>query len=496
MKGALRHPSFGNRNSAFDTQSCNDLQFLPTIFVDAQACLILPPTFLYNKQPMSKNVVIIGNGIAGVTAARYIRKWSDFNITIISAETKHFFSRTALMYIYMGHMRYQDTKPYEDHFWEKNRIDLIHDRVTGIDAAGKSLSLEQGNAINYDVLIIATGSKSRFFGWPGQDLKGVQGLYGIPDLEAMETYTKDINRAVVVGGGLIGIEMVEMLHSRNIPVTFLVRETNYFEHLFPLEESQIINQEIRDHHVDLQLQTELKEALGDNDGRVRAIVSSKDEEIPCQFLGLTTGVAPNIGIVEASDVETNRGVLVDEFLQTNMPDVYAIGDCAEFREDGIGYRRIDQLWYTGRHQGKTVARTICGVQQRYNPPLFFNSAKFFSIEYQTYGTISAKPEEGIETLLWISDRKKELIRINYRKDNQQVVGFNLLGIRFRHALCEKWLLEKRTIDYVLTHLAEANFDPEFYKKYEPELVATYNRQNPDNPVQMAPKKGVLANIFG
>ncbi len=444
---------------------------------------------------MSKKVVIIGNGIAGVTAARYIRKWSDFEITIISAETKHFFSRTALMYIYMGHMRYEDTKPYEDDFWEKNRINLIQDRVTAIHTDGRQLTLQQGNAVSYDVLIVATGSSSRFFGWPGQELKGVQGLYGMPDLEQMEQYTQNINRGVVVGGGLIGIEMVEMLHSRNIPVTFLVREKNYFELLFPIEEAEMINQEIRDHHIDLQLSTELKEALGDADGCVRAVISSKDEEIPCEFLGLTTGVAPNIGIVADSNIETNRGVVVNEFLETNIPDVYAIGDCAEFNQDDIGYRRIDQLWYTGRHQGKTVARTICGIRQRYNKPLFFNSAKFFSIEYQTYGTIEPNPGEDIASLLWMSDRNKELIRINYQKDSGQVIGFNLLGIRFRHAVCEKWLLEKKTIDYVLTHLEEANFDPEFYEKYEQHLLDKYNQQNPSKPVQLAPKKGVLASLF-
>lgn len=419
---------------------------------------------------MSKHIVIIGNGIAGVTAARYIRKWSNFRITIISAETKHFFSRTALMYIYMGHMRYQDTKPYEDHFWEKNRIDLIQDYVTAIDVAGKKVTLSQYDDLPYDVLINATGSKSKFFGWPGQDLDGVQGLYGMPDLRMMEHFTAGIDRAVVVGGGLIGIEMVEMLHARNIPVSFLVREKSYFDYLLPAEESEMINQEIRDHHVDLQLGTELKEALGDASDRVRAVVTSKGEEIPCQFLGLTTGVTPNIDVIAASEVETNRGVLVNEYLETSAPDVYAIGDCAEFREDGIGYRRIDQLWYTGRRQGKTVARTICGYRTAYQSPIFFNSAKFFNIEYQTYGKIEANPPETIATKMWQSDRQKGLIRINYEKASGRVIGFNLLGVRFRHAVCEKWLREGRKIDDVLAHLPEANFDPEFFKKYESNLV--------------------------
>lgn len=444
---------------------------------------------------MSKRVVIIGNGISGITAARYIRKWSDHSITVISAETDHFYSRTALMYIYMGHMRFEDTKPYEDHFWRKNRIELVREYVHSIHTDARELHLGSGRTVSYDILILAVGSKSRFFGWPGQNLKGVQGLYGIPDLENMETYTHGIEHAVVVGGGLIGIEMVEMLHSRHIPITFLIREKSYFNHVLPPEESEIINQEIRDHHIDLRLQTELKEALGDNEGRVRAIISSEDEEIPCQFLGLTTGVTPNIDIVEQSNVETNRGIIVNEFFETSIPDVYAIGDCAEYNKDGIGYRRLDQLWYTGRNHGKAVARVICGNRTPYRKPLFFNSAKFFNIEYQTYGTIETQPEDDIASLLWTSEREKELIRINYRKEDQVVIGFNLLGIRFRHVVCEKWILEERTVDYVLENLSAASFDPEFYTSYERQMVSSYNEQNPAQQITMKPSKGLFASVF-
>ena len=102
---------------------------------------------------MSKHVVIIGNGIAGVTAARFIRKLSDFRITMISAETDHFYARTALMYIYMGHLRYRDTKPYEDDFWSKNRIDLVRGYVTRIDTDNKEVHVGGGRALGYDVLL-------------------------------------------------------------------------------------------------------------------------------------------------------------------------------------------------------------------------------------------------------------------------------------------------------------------------------------------------------
>src|ERR1700704_477975 len=128
------------------------------------------------------HIVIIGNGIAGITTARHIRKLSDHEITVISSESKHFFSRTALMYIYMGHMKFEHTKPYEDWFWEKNRINLLYARVSEINSNEKRCVLDDGEKISYDKLVIACGSKSNKFGWPGQDLPGVQGLYSIQDV--------------------------------------------------------------------------------------------------------------------------------------------------------------------------------------------------------------------------------------------------------------------------------------------------------------------------
>ena len=115
------------------------------------------------------HIVIIGNGISGITAARYIRKLSDFKITVISAETKYFYSRTALMYIYMGHMTYENIKPYENWFWEKNRIELLQEYVTNVDTTNKKVQLQNGENIAYDKLILATGSASNKFGWKGQE---------------------------------------------------------------------------------------------------------------------------------------------------------------------------------------------------------------------------------------------------------------------------------------------------------------------------------------
>lgn len=409
---------------------------------------------------MPRHIVIVGNGITGITAARFIRKLSDDRITVISSETDHFYARTALMYIYMGHMRYQETKPYEDHFWTRNRIDLVRGYAMRIDTQAKVVQIADGNDIAYDSLLLATGSKSNTFDWPGQDLQGVQGLYGMQDLALMERSTRGIQHAVVVGGGLIGIEMVEMLHARHIPVTFLVRENRYMDYLLPREESELIHEEILEHGIDLRLGTELKAIRGTESAC--AVQTSHNESIDCQFVGLTAGVHPNIDLASASGIQTGRGILVNEFFETNVPDIYAAGDCAEFQTDGIGNRRIEQLWYTGRAHGKVVAYTLSGQRTAYRRGVFYNSAKFFTIEYQTYGEIPSQPGSDVRSQLFQKGRK--LLRINSDQKTGRILGFNTMGMRLRHDQCEAWIQGGTSVEEVLRSLKKARFDAEFDSK--------------------------------
>ena len=422
-------------------------------------------------------IVILGNGISGITTARFIRKNSDHEIIVVSEEHDYFFSRTALMYVYMGHMRFKDIQPYEDWFWEKNRIQRKNARVSEVDFEGKKLITKDGESIEYDKLVLAVGSKSNKFGWPGQDLDGVHGLYHKQDLEAMERHSPGLQRAVIVGGGLIGIEMAEMFHSRNIPVTFLVRENSFWNVVLPAEESAMINRHIVEHHIDLRLETELDYIEDDGSGKCCAVHTNSGERIECGFVGLTAGVSPNIEFLKNSSLETNRGILVNQNLETNILDVYAIGDCAEMREPQPGRRPIEAVWYTGRIMGEALGHTLCGNSTPYDPGIWFNSAKFFDIEYQVYGDIRAKLPEGQKSLYWEHPDGKKSIRINYHSDSMAVLGFNLMGIRYRHEVCEKWIREEASMEVVLKNLGIANFDPEFYPQHEKDLVAEFNRQN-------------------
>lgn len=435
------------------------------------------------------HIVIIGNGISGITAARYIRKQSDCRITVISKETDYFFSRTALMYVYMGHLKFEHTQPYENWFWQKNRIELIRGTVEGIDFEQKTIQLSSNSKtvvykpsllerltkvapkqtfqssslqnIKYDKLIIASGSVPRIGDWPGKDLNGVQGLYSYQDLESLESQSAHLKRAVIVGGGLIGVELAEMLHSRGTEVTMLVRDESYWSSILPPEEFALVTQHIQKHGIDLRFGVELKEILGTSS--VKAVITSENEKVDCQLVGLTIGVVPNVGFLKDSSLAIQKGILVNEYLETNLPDVYAMGDCVEHQKPKEGRKSLEQIWYTGRIMGETVAQTICGNHTAYQPGVFFNSAKFFDIEYQTYGDVPAQLPEGIQTFYWQHPTKEIALRINYRADNKAVTGFNALGMRLRHAVCDAWIREQQAFDYVLEHLQEANFDPEFFE---------------------------------
>lgn len=419
--------------------------------------------------------VIIGNGITGITCARNIRKAdSEAEITVISSESDHFYSRTALMYIYMGQMKYEHTKPYEDWFWKKNRINLIKGHVRFIGTEFKALSLTDDRMVHYSRLIIATGSKSNKFGWPGQDLIGVQGLYSLKDLELMNKNTANIDHAVIVGGGLIGIEMAEMLLSRNIRVSLMIREKSFWNNVLPLEESKMISRHIKQHHINLIPETELSEILSDEQGKVKGILTKNGDNIPCQFVGLTTGVSPNIELLTGTEIECNRGVLVNEYFETNMPGIYAAGDCAEFRDPKPDHPAVEQLWYTGRMHAEALSKTIMGKRTKYDRGIWFNSAKFLDIEYQTYGLMFSKLKDDEESFYWEHPGGKISFRATYKKLSRELVGFNFLGIRFKQETADNWIRNKKTVDQAIRSLNEGWFDPEFSKPYYKDILNAFS----------------------
>ena len=420
-------------------------------------------------------VIIIGNGIAGISCARHLRKRSNVPICIVSEESPYFFARTALMYVYMGHMPKRDLYPYEKSFWKKNRLDRIQERVVEIRPEEKTIVFQSGKTQTYSRLVLALGSKARSLPLPGSDLQGVRGLYHWHDLEALEAHTPKLQQASIIGGGLIGVELAEMLHSRGIEVDFWVRESSFWNTVLPPEESAIINQHIESHGIRLHLNAQVEALRGDDEGAVSHVLTADGREVPAQWVGATIGVEPNIRFLENSSLETDRGILVNEYLESSWPDVYAIGDCAQQKNPPSHRRAIEAVWYTGRMMGETLALTLSGRKQAYSPGPCFNSAKIFDIEYQTYGQLSAQADPKNESqLFWQHPSAAKLIRWSFHPETRLFLGVNSLGIRLRHEYFHNHLLAGSTIDQVISGMQAAYFDPEFYPNYHPSILKTLN----------------------
>ncbi len=413
------------------------------------------------------HVAIIGNGVAGATAAlRLRRRHPDWTISLISGESDYHFSRPALMYIFMGHVRFEDTLPVDPKTWDAMRVDRVRGWVTHVDTQARRIHFDgQMPPLPYDALLVATGSEPNRFGWPGQDLDGVVSLYGLGDLDRIYRTVTRTRRAVIVGGGLIGIELAEMLHSVGVDVTFLVRERAFWDVVLPDEEARLVNRVIEQAGIDLRLETELAEIVDDGAGRVAGVVTNAGERIDCQLVGLTVGVHPNVHLAKASDIPTGRGVLVDRALRTQVDGVWAAGDCAEI-VTGEERNLIQQVWYTAREQGRRAADSICGDDVAYEPGIWFNSAKFLDVEYQVYGRVPRTGAEapGERSAYWEHPDGRHALRIV--TDEKGVIGFDSMGIRLRHLECERAIRERQPLEAVLARLDEIVFDPEFFPRHE------------------------------
>jgi NADPH-dependent 2,4-dienoyl-CoA reductase/sulfur reductase-like enzyme len=408
-------------------------------------------------------IVIIGNGVAGITCAMDARQRdADACITIISGETDYFFSRTALMYSFMDSMRRKDLEPYERHVYARKNLRLVRDWVVDLDAEQRLVTLEGGESIAWDRLVLALGAAPNLFPWDGVDAvdEGLVHFVSMQDLDHCERLVPSTKQAVVVGGGLIGIELVECLLHHGIATTFLIREPWFWPMSLGPEEAEFVVEHMRQHGADVRLEDEMERVEVDGQGRVSAVRTTKGEHLPCQMLGIAAGVHPNLERVKAwsQAPEMGRGIIVDQAFRTSLPDVFAIGDCAEIHPtDGTPYG--ETIWYSAKRHGHLVgAHALWGDDIAYTRPIFFNSSKFFEIEYTTVGEVMTAPE-GTPTI-WLKMPKKP-VSIRIVHDGDQVIGFNMLGCRFNHELLERWIAERRSPAWVEQHLREAQFDVEF-----------------------------------
>ncbi|HUL77821.1 MAG TPA: NAD(P)/FAD-dependent oxidoreductase [Vicinamibacteria bacterium] len=418
--------------------------------------------------------VILGNGVAGMEAALALRARDAFGrITLVSAEHDHFFSRPALMYVFAGQTSLRDTEPYDRDLYGRMRFERRSGRVASVDAAGRALVFEDGSRLAYDKLLLAVGSKGRKAPWPGADGPGLHSFVTLRDLEALDREAKRGMRAAVVGGGLIGVEVAEVLHDRGLHVIFVIREGWYFPAALDRNESTLVAEHLRGHGVDVRLGATVDAVRRDEVGRIRGIRLTSGEDVAADLVVSTIGVVPDTSFLAGSAVRlaATGAIETDDALRSTAPDVWAAGDCANVTWFD-GTRRPEQLWYTARDQGRVAALSMLGDDVAYRRGTWYNSAKFFDLEWTTAGWVPATvgpdgsrvpPPDEVRSWWQRVPGRPESQRIVVQGD--RVVGFNMLGSRWNHEPLLDWIHQRRPLDWVLAHLGEAQFDEELSPRF-------------------------------
>lgn len=419
--------------------------------------------------------VILGNGVAGLEAASVIRgRDASARISVVSSESDHFFSRPALMYVFSGQLRIEDTEPHDRGFYARMGFERVRATAVGLDPGARRLQFDGGGGLSYDRLLIAAGSKARPAPWPGAAGEGVHSYVTLGDHERLDREARKGRRAVVIGGGLIGVEVAEILHHRGLHVTFVIREDWYFPMALDSNESAIVAAHMRRKGIDVRTKQAVEAIERSSTGLLTGVRLAPGSTLAADLVAVAIGVVPNtdwlgnsgLGLSAAGAIE------VDDALRASHPDVFAAGDCANVTW-ADGSRRPEQLWYTARDQGRVAGASMLGQPVRYSRGPMYNSAKFFDIEWTTAGDLPvrvnldgsrAEPPADLRTWYQESEAACMSHRIVCRGD--QVIGFNFLGTRFDQEPLLQWIAEGRTLDYVLAHLGEAQFDEEFSPRFE------------------------------
>src|SRR4029450_2904482 len=310
--------------------------------------------------------VIIGASLAGGSAAAALREDGfEGDITMIGAETRMPYSRPPLSKGYLrGEDRFEDQLVNPAAFYTERHINLrLGVRATAIDPGGKNVTLEGGERVPYDRLLVTTGGRNRTLSTPGGDLPGIFQLRTVEDCDRIRAEARTGRRAVVVGLGFIGSEVTASLRQMGVEVTAVEGHPVPLARVLGPEVGAVLADIHREKGVELVLEDSI--AAFEGEGRVKRVRTKKGRVLPCDFVVAGIGIQPNTELLAAAGAKVDNGVLVDEHCRTSLPDVYAAGDVANHLHPLFGRLRVEH-WNNGYQQGRAAARTTLGGTQPYD----------------------------------------------------------------------------------------------------------------------------------
>ena len=342
--------------------------------------------------------VIVGSGVAGIAAIEAIRSVdSTGGITLVGDDPYGYYSRPGLAYYLTGELYDQALFPRSADNFRKLNFHYVRGKVKKILREGHTLELEDQTQIPYDRLLIAVGAQAMPLEAPGADLEGVLKLDHMSDAKLILKHARRGRTAVVVGGGITALELVEGLRSRGMKVHYLLRGDRYWSNVLDEHESKIIEHRLQEEGVTLHYHAEISEVTGRN-GKVNGVRLKSGQLLTCDLLTYAIGIRPRIELAKQADLATDRGILVNECLQTNDPDIFAAGDVAQVYDPMSGRSILDSLWNPARQQGHHAGLNMAGKQTAYVKAPPFNVTRLAGLTTTIIGTVGRGRDDDLVSI--------------------------------------------------------------------------------------------------
>lgn len=342
--------------------------------------------------------VIVGNGIAGVSAAEAIRMLDETaDITIIGDESFPPYSRPMISHVLAGSQPHNKLPIRSSHFYDDlHIIPVLGQRVSCINVANRQVFLADGTSVDFDRLLIAAGADPRPTKAEGLHLKNIFYLRTQNHVKQQVAALDGARRAIVLGGGLVGFKAAYGLLQRGLAVTMLI--TSNYPLSMQIDETagnMILNELVRH---GLRVEVGITVSAFEGNGAVQAAVTDSGTSLPCDMVIIGKGVLPVRNFIPQDQINMDLGVLVDGFLQTSAPGIYAAGDVAELRDIARNRRWVNALWPEAAAQGRVAGFNMSGRQVTYPGSLSRNVMRVFDLDVLTVGEAHPSEDKGYRIL--------------------------------------------------------------------------------------------------
>ena len=377
---------------------------------------------------MSK-YVIVGASAAGIGAVEAIREVDPVGtVTVISEEPCPQYSRPMISDLVSGKANFEKMMCREDEFWEKNEVQALTGRTAlSLNLTEKYVALDRGDRVNFEKLLIATGGKPFVPKIEGADKDGVFTFTTLSDAERLLARIENAKSAVVIGGGLIGVSVTEALVKRGLKVTMVELKDKILSLILDPTASEMVENVISKAGVTIVTGQSVQRVTGkpEDENVVGGAILTSGEQVQCDLVIIAIGVIPRMELVSGTDVKTNRGIIVDRFMRTNVSDVYASGDVAEAYDFVLGENRLLPLWPLAQLEGKVAGYNMAGKKADYPGGTAMSALKYFDIPIISVGIANPQEDAAYECLVK-HEPEKNLYKKIVLKDNV-IVGMTLVN---------------------------------------------------------------------